>query len=79
MELVQVTAHFDRNGEITPFEIIHGAFKYHVESTGRRWQDESGMHILVMVQTIRVFELLFIPHECRWYLRQVGIDRQNHA
>ena len=79
MELVQVTAHFNDKGEITPREIIHGASKYHVESTGRRWEDESGLHILVIVPSDRVFELLFVPNDRLWYLHLIGTDRPNHA
>jgi hypothetical protein len=46
-----------------------------VESTGRRWLDEEGQHMLVMVSSGLIYELTFRSGEGRWYIGQVGSDR----
>ena len=71
MEPIEVTAKFDENGTITPLHFAWKGSQYHVESTGRRWADESGQHILVMVSSGRIFELTFQGGENRWYIGPV--------
>jgi hypothetical protein len=73
MELIDVTAHFDKEGQSHPLHFTWNGRSYTVESTGRRWQDENGQHILVMIPGDHTFELIFQPQEGRWYLRQVGV------
>jgi hypothetical protein len=72
MELIEITAQFDKEGRITPLDLIWNGRKVPVISTGRRWNAEDGMHILAMLPGDQVVELLFIPQEGRWYLRPVG-------
>ena len=69
MEIVEVTAYFDAQGNVTPKSFRWNGRNYVVESTGRRWQDDAGQHILVMAGGERVFELLFALPEGRWYLQ----------
>ncbi|MCD6402107.1 MAG: CinA family protein [Anaerolineales bacterium] len=67
METIEVTARFDKDGLITPLEVVKNGVHYRVESTGRRWQGESGEHILVMIVGNRVMHLLFNFVERKWY------------
>jgi hypothetical protein len=75
MEPIEATAHFDAQGGITPLHFTWKGGSYHVESTGRRWQDETGQHILVMVSNGHIYELTFKSVEGRWYIRQAGSKR----
>jgi hypothetical protein len=59
-------------GQIEPLRFTWKGYDYPVTSTGRRWEDEQGMHILIMVPGDTVYEILFVPAEIRWYLRPVG-------
>lgn len=68
MEPVEVAALFDGTGLARPLNFTWRGQTYAVVSTGRRWTDERGQHILVMVPGDRVFELLFAPAGSRWYL-----------
>jgi hypothetical protein len=72
MQPVEVTARFGPDGKIIPLRFRWQGGLYPVESTGRRWQVEDGYHILVMTAGGRMFELLFIAQENRWYLAQAG-------
>jgi hypothetical protein len=75
VDAIDVTAHFSSSGEITPLRFRWNGQEYLVESTGRRWQSGDGCHILVMIPSGRMFELLFTP-ENRWYVvGQSGLER----
>jgi len=73
MEPVEVTASFDLGGVITPHRFTWQQVDYPVASVGRRWMDEAGQHILVMVPGDRVFELLYEPPTGLWYLRRIDV------
>jgi hypothetical protein len=75
MEPIEVTVHFDEQGTITPLHFTWKGGRYQVESTGRRWQDDNGQHILVMVASGQIYELTFKNGEDRWYLEQAGPNR----
>lgn len=70
MDKVEVTARFETDGKITPIRFAWQGRTYLVDSTGRRWQDADGTHILVMVPGGEVVELVFAATELRWYARQ---------
>jgi len=72
MESVEVTARFDLQGKIIPVSFTWKERKYSVDSTGRRWDDKNGLHILVMVPIDRVFELVFDPEVGIWFLKRSG-------
>lgn len=76
METIEVIARFTTDSRVVPLQIIWNGQLYPVESTGRRWEAEDGHHILTMLPGDRVVELLFVPGESRWYLRQVGPVRK---
>ena len=69
MEPVEVLVNFDLQGEVISKRFILKKVEYQVVSVGRRWIDEDGLHILVMVPGERVFELLFLPGSGTWFLR----------
>ena len=75
MEPIEVTARFDEHGTITPLQFTWKGSIYRVQSTGRRWLDETGQHILVEVASGQIYELTFRSSEGRWYLGQVGPRR----
>ena len=75
MESIEVIARFNEQGQIDPVSFIRAGRSYHVDSVGRRWEDDFGQHFLVMVPFERVFELLYVRPESRWYLKRVGMDR----
>ncbi len=72
LEAVEVTAHFDEHGNITPIHFTWKGGQYHVESIGRRWMDDFGQHILVMASSGHIYELTFIGVEGRWYIGQAS-------
>ena len=72
MEAIEVLARFDSQGRVNPMRFIWQGSAYPVDSIGRRWVDETGQHILVMIPKGDVFELIFDPLSGRWYLEQVG-------
>jgi len=75
MEPIEVTARFDEQGTITPLHFTWKGSIFRVESTGRRWQDDTGHHILVMVSSGHIYELTFQSLEGRWYIGQVSPNR----
>ncbi len=75
MEPIEVTANFNGQGVITPLHFTWKGSRFRVESTGRRWQDDHGQHMLVMVASGQIYELTFKTHEARWYIGRVGPDR----
>ncbi len=74
MDPIEVTAHFDTQGTVTPLEFRWKGTLHHVESTGRRWKDESGLHILVMVMSGRMLELTYLGGERRWFVSRAAPD-----
>ncbi len=75
MEPIEVTARFDAQGQITPLRFTWKGRSYLVESTGRRWTDPAGQHLLIMVVSGAMFELLYTPGESRWYLEEAAPTR----
>jgi hypothetical protein len=75
MDAIDVTVRFDEQGKATPLQFSWKGQDYRVDSTGRRWEDEKGQHILIMVPGGRVFEMLFAAGDRRWYLLRTGASR----
>ena len=73
MESIEVTVRFDLQGKAYPQQFVRGGHVYVLTSTGRRWRDQAGEHILVMTAEAKTFELVFDPRELRWYLNPVGV------
>jgi len=72
MEPIEVTVRFDIQGKAYPQQFVWGGQVYVVTSTGRRWQDQAGQHVLVMTVEAKTYELVFNPGELRWYLNPAG-------
>jgi hypothetical protein len=68
---ISVTVHFDEKGRPTPLKFTWRGRTYTVASTGRRWDDDEGHHLLVMLPTGSAYELLLTPNH-RWYLKRLG-------
>ena len=75
MEPIEVTAHFDEFGKITPLHFTWKGSLFRVESTGRYWLDEAGQHMLVMLSSGKIYELLFNGAQGSWYIARSGSDR----
>jgi hypothetical protein len=73
MELIDVTARFNSQGEMTPLAFTWKGISFTVDSTGRRWEDERGQHILVIIPGGRTFELLYTTLEKAWYLIPISL------
>lgn len=65
---IAVTARFDPDGQVTPLSFTSPEGTFPIESVGRHWHDDAGLHILVMAPIDRIFELIFHPTETRWSL-----------
>jgi hypothetical protein len=66
-EPVDVIAHHDQSGKIYPLTFIRSGSAYKVRDVGRRWNDDAGEHILVMIDKDEVCELLH-DADGRWFL-----------
>lgn len=69
---IEVSARFDKDGNLTPTSFTWRGHDYPVSVGARRWQDEAGQHFMVMAPGERVFELVFDPATLRWYLQPRG-------
>lgn len=69
MQPVEVTARFDDRGQLMPLQVVEAGRAWRVESIGRRWEDDAGRHILVMLPGARTVELIYRSDELRWYLK----------
>ncbi len=76
MEPIEVTAHFDREGKITPLHFTWKDNPHRVESTGRHWSDDQGQHILVMLSSGKIYQLTFKIGEGRWYISRTVPERK---
>ena len=68
METIEVTAHFDLQGRVTPISFVWQGRSYRVEGTGRRWKAKDGVHILAMVSGNRAYHLIFDGESRIWKL-----------
>jgi hypothetical protein len=75
MDPIEVTAHFDQQGKISLLQFTWNGSIYRVESTGRHWLDDEGQHLLAMVASGIIYELIYKKEDWRWYLKQVGPSR----
>ena len=69
MEPSQVVAHWASDGRFEPSQFSCQGVVYQVESTGRSWEDETGIHVLCMVYGGQVFELVFRLQPAGWLVR----------
>ncbi len=68
MEAIEVTARWDAEGQVTPVQFIWKGTPVQVETIGRRWQDDAGVHALVKALGGKTFELVFDPKALKWFL-----------
>jgi hypothetical protein len=61
METIEVNVRYDTKGRPVPVTITWEGNTYRVEFLGRRWSDEQGEHILVMLTGRKVVHLLRTP------------------
>ncbi len=74
MKAVEVTARFASDGQITPLQMVWNGQTYPVNQVGRRWQDATGEHFLVMIPVEKVVELIFVAGQSHWYLHLHGMQ-----
>ena len=71
---IDVIARHDESGVIYPLHFIWSGTSYKVSDVGRRWQDDTCEHILVMLGSGHVCELLH-DRQGRWsILRRPGLS-----
>ena len=75
MEPIEVTAQFRIDGQIVPLRFVLNGKTFPIESIGRNWQAEDGVHILVMIPGGKVVELILNLSQGRWYLRCLPASR----
>ena len=68
MKLINVSAEFQLDGSVQISNFNWNGRDYVVESQGRQWQAENGRHVLVSTQSGRMFELLYMPGDGRWFM-----------
>ncbi|HVN55851.1 MAG TPA: CinA family protein [Anaerolineaceae bacterium] len=68
METIQVQARWDPEGRAEPSRFTWNGQEWRVDSTGRRWKDDQGEHILCMTAQGQVFELVYHPLQEIWTL-----------
>lgn len=78
VDKVEVTAHFDIQGNIKPLNFVWNGSTFRVEDTGRHWQTKGGKHMLVMIANNRVFHLMFEFNTCTWKLVQSNVHPLEH-
>ncbi len=66
-ESVQVKARWNDAG-FSPRHFIWRGQVFPVESTGRQWEDDEGLHVLCMVSGGAVFELIFRLRPAGWWV-----------
>ena len=69
---LEVQARSNAQGQVLPVSLALDGIRYRVESTGRRWQDAEGEHILVMIKGGKVFELVHATPGGAWSARETG-------
>lgn len=72
MEPIDVTATFSPDGAILPLSFTWEGRRYLVESNGKSWESPRGWHIPVLTPAGRLFELVFVSTERRWFLKTVN-------
>lgn len=68
-EKVEVNARWKRTGGFTPEKVFWQDQIYLIESIGRSWEDENGLHLYCMVAGGQVMELRFQLNPAGWYAR----------
>jgi hypothetical protein len=71
-EPVEVQARWRHDGKFEPTQFHWKGHMYRVESTGRDWEDEEGLHILCMIHGGKVFELVFRLKPAGWLIRPIA-------
>ena len=71
-EPVKVQARWKHEGRFEPSQFFWRGKMYKIESTGRDWEDEEGLHILCMLPNKQVFELIFQLNPAGWFIRPSG-------
>jgi hypothetical protein len=72
---IEVGAHKEIGGQWEPDRFIWQGTNYKILEIGRRWQDEDGQHILVMVLGGQVYELILDIDQISWYLKPPTMPR----
>jgi hypothetical protein len=76
MDRIEVTAHFDSKGGLTPLNFTWNNRTYRIEGTGRRWEAKDELHILVMAAGNQVFHIVF---DCKTFLWNLVRDEHPAA
>jgi hypothetical protein len=75
MEKIEVTARFGLDGQVYPLRFIWENRTYRIDSIGRQWEADGGVHFLVMTPMNEVYELLYLPVSRMWRIKPVRAGR----
>jgi len=75
MHEIEVIARHNTHGKIIPVSFMWQERTHKIDSIGRSWNANDGLHILVMDQRNQVFHLILRLETEKWYLLQVGNPR----
>lgn len=76
MEPIDVIFRVDDQGKIYPLEFYWKERRYQITSIGRRWEEGSILHILVMIADEQVYELVYSQNDSRWYLKKKSTSQK---
>ncbi len=66
--LARLQARWETDGTIIPLSFEFSGRLYSVSSVGRSWRDDAGYHVLCMVGSDDVYELL-LTHDFSWQVK----------
>ena len=69
MKSVEVTARFNKTGDVYPINFSLQNRTYKIVSIGKTWVKENNLHFLVMTPSEQIHELIFSPKEILWYIQ----------
>jgi nicotinamide-nucleotide amidase len=72
LQPVQVEIRHTASGEPHPSSFSWQGRTYHIADWGRRWNDNSGQHVLVMTNEQQTFELVLAP-DGAWFLNSASL------
>jgi hypothetical protein len=71
---IEVIVRHDKSGKAYPLQLVSRGATHPVTDIGRRWQDDDGEHILVMLNSNQVCELLQDRQGCWFILPRPGFS-----
>lgn len=68
MKPIEITAQWMADGRVIPSDLVIDQARLAVETCGRQWIADDGLHVLVKMSAGQTWELFFDPDAMRWFL-----------